>query len=107
MTIYQNLLPAGVDRAGWDAGRPQMDIVVPVRNEERNLGPSIRRLRNYLHGGFPFPARITIADNGSTDRTWAQAVALSRQYSDVRATRLEQAGRGGWRGRSRWAPRRG
>jgi putative flippase GtrA len=95
MTIYQNLLPAVADHAARDVGRPQVDIVVPVRNEERDLGPSIRRLQNYLRGGFPFSARITIADNGSTDYTWAQAVALSRQYPDVRATRLEQAGRGG------------
>ncbi|HKB31548.1 MAG TPA: bifunctional glycosyltransferase family 2/GtrA family protein [Streptosporangiaceae bacterium] len=92
MTIYQNLLPA--ERAGWDPGRPQVDIVVPVRNEERDLGPSIRRLHRYVHAAFPFSARITIADNGSTDGTWALAVALSEQYASVRAAHLGEAGRG-------------
>jgi hypothetical protein len=29
---------------------PQVDIVVPVRNEERDLAPSIRRLVRYLRG---------------------------------------------------------
>jgi glycosyltransferase involved in cell wall biosynthesis len=51
----------------------QVDIVVPVRNEERDLAPSVRRLVSYLREGFPFTARVTIADNGSTDGTWAIA----------------------------------
>jgi glycosyltransferase involved in cell wall biosynthesis len=50
-----------------------MEIVVPVRNEERDLARSVRRLAAYLREGFPFTARITIADNGSTDQTWAVA----------------------------------
>ena len=94
MTIYQNLLPAGAESTDRDPGRPQVDIVVPVRNEERDLGPSIQRLHRYVHGEFPFSARITIADNGSTDRTWALALALSETYPGVRATRLDEAGRG-------------
>ena len=95
MTIYQNLLPVpGAAPAAPGTGRPQVEIVVPVRNEERDLGPSIGRLHRYVHGAFPFSARITIADNGSTDRTWALAVALSHKYPGVQAARLEEAGRG-------------
>jgi glycosyltransferase involved in cell wall biosynthesis len=52
---------------------PQVDIVVPVKDEERDLAPSVRRLCSYLREQFPFTARITIADNGSTDKTWAVA----------------------------------
>ena len=44
---------------------------------------------------FPFAARITIADNGSTDGTWAQALALAGELRSVRAVRLERPGRGG------------
>src|SRR5579863_4062848 len=73
---------------------PQVDIVVPVRNEEHDLAPSIRLLVGYLRSGFPFTARVTIADNGSTDRTWAIAGQLARQLPEVRAVRLEQPGRG-------------
>src|SRR5438309_1632065 len=72
----------------------QVDIVVPVRNEERDLGPGIRRLVAYLRDGFPFTARITIADNGSTDATWATAAGLARELPEVRAVRMEQPGRG-------------
>jgi glycosyltransferase involved in cell wall biosynthesis/putative flippase GtrA len=72
----------------------QVDIVVPVRNEERDLGPSIRRLATYLRESFPFTARITIADNGSTDATWSIATRLTVELDGVRAVRMEQAGRG-------------
>src|SRR6202046_2317055 len=72
----------------------QVDIVVPVRNEERDLAPSVRRLVGYLREGFPFTARVTIADNRSTDGTWALADGLARDFDEVRAVRMEQPGRG-------------
>jgi Glycosyl transferase family 2 len=72
----------------------QVDIVVPVRNEERDLAPSVRRLVGYLREAFPFTARVTIADNGSSDGTWAIACGLAREFAEVRAVRLEQPGRG-------------
>src|SRR5260370_12162054 len=72
----------------------QVDIVVPVRNEERDLAPGIRRLAAYLRESFPFTARITIADNGSTDATWEIATGLARELAGVRAVRMELPGRG-------------
>jgi glycosyltransferase involved in cell wall biosynthesis len=73
---------------------PEVEIVVPVRDEERDLGPSVRRLAEYLSSRVPFSARITIADNGSTDGTWAAAVALAGELDAVRAVRLAEPGRG-------------
>jgi putative flippase GtrA len=72
----------------------QVDIVVPVRNEERDLAPSIRRLVGFLRESFPFTARVTIADNGSTDATWAIADRLARELPEVRAIHLALPGRG-------------
>jgi putative flippase GtrA len=72
----------------------QVDIVVPVRNEERDLAPSVRRLVSYLRESFPFSARITIADNGSTDATWAIASSLAREWPEVRAVHMDLPGRG-------------
>jgi putative flippase GtrA len=87
-----------LDNGAWPGpagpAAPQVEIVMPVRNEERDLAPSIRRLHAYLCDRFPFTARITIADNGSTDGTWAQALALAGQLDLVRAVRLDQPGRG-------------
>ena len=76
------------------AGAPQVEIVVPVRNEERDLAPSVRRLVGYLRDSFPCTARVTIADNGSTDETWAVARELAASYSEVRAVHLDLPGRG-------------
>ena len=73
---------------------PAVDVVVPVFNEEVDLEPSIRRLHAYLQHRFPFPARITIADNASTDGTWQIACRLADELSDVRAEHLPAKGRG-------------
>ncbi|HEY5015266.1 MAG TPA: glycosyltransferase [Streptosporangiaceae bacterium] len=75
-------------------GTCQVEIVVPVKDEETDLAPGIRRLHAFLAGGFPFTARVTIADNGSTDSTWDIAVALAAEMPGVTAVRLDQPGRG-------------
>ncbi len=73
----------------------QAEIIIPVRNEERDLAPSVRRLDAYLRDHFPFTARSIIADNGSTDGTWSRAQALESELESVSAVRLERPGRGG------------
>ncbi|WBQ05918.1 bifunctional glycosyltransferase family 2/GtrA family protein [Kribbella sp. CA-293567] len=76
------------------SGRPRVEIVVPVRNEEYDLGPNIRRLRAYLDDAFPFPAEVCIADNGSTDATWEIGALLATELPGIRIVRLEEPGRG-------------
>lgn len=71
-----------------------VEIVVPVHNEQDDLEPSIRRLHEYLGAGFPFDAAITIADNASTDGTWACAQRLAAELDGVRAVHLDAKGRG-------------
>ncbi len=73
---------------------PEVDIVVPVRNEEHDLAPSVTRLVAYLQDDFPFTARVTIADNGSTDNTWLVARSLEKAFAEVRAVHLDLPGRG-------------
>lgn len=76
------------------AGHRTLDVVIPVYNEERDLESAVRRLRGYLDGGFPFSARITIADNASTDATPLIARRLAAELGDVRVVRLDRKGRG-------------
>ena len=71
-----------------------IEIVIPVHNEEHDLGPSVRRLHEYLTSTFPLSFRITIADNASTDETWPIACALEAELANVRATYLSEKGRG-------------
>jgi len=81
-------LPAGAGDA------PVLDVVIPVYNEEQDLGPCVRRLHQHLVGTFPYRFRITIADNASTDATPDVAASLAAALPEVRHARLEQKGRG-------------
>ena len=71
-----------------------LDNANPVYNEEAELETSILKLRRFLDQRFPFPARITIVDNASTDATWRIAQRLALNITGVRAQRLNQKGRG-------------
>nr|WSX21859.1 bifunctional glycosyltransferase family 2/GtrA family protein [Streptomyces tubercidicus] len=71
-----------------------LDVVIPVYNEERDLDPCVRRLREHLARTFPYGFRITIADNASTDRTPEVAARLDDALDEVTAVRLEEKGRG-------------
>jgi glycosyltransferase involved in cell wall biosynthesis len=73
---------------------PLVDIVVPVYNEAHVLEASIYRLHGYLSASFPFSWRITIADNGSTDDTFAVAQDLAAELPGVAAIHLDIPGRG-------------
>ena len=80
---------------GPAAVEPAVDIVVPVYNEAPTLGINITRLHSYLSSQFPFSWRITIADNASTDGTWAEATGRA---VDARCVRC------GWKA-TRWSSR--
>ena len=71
-----------------------IDVVLPVRNEEATLERSVTELRRYLDTDFPFRAVITIADNGSTDRTPQIGAALADRVPGVRMLRIDEPGRG-------------
>ena len=71
-----------------------LDVVVPVYNEEKDLAASIGRLRAFLDTQVPYSAVITIADNASTDRTWAIATDLADRLPGVRTVHLDLKGRG-------------
>ncbi|MFD3613847.1 glycosyltransferase [Streptomyces sp. NPDC058676] len=71
-----------------------VEIVVPVHNEAHVLADSIGRLHAHLEASFPFPFRITVADNASTDATWPVATGLTLRLPHVHAMRLDEKGRG-------------
>jgi putative flippase GtrA len=84
----------GPARSGRRPGPPLLEIVVPVHDEEVDLEPSIRRLHAHLTAGFPYPFRITVADNASTDATAAIAERLARELPHVAAFTVPEKGRG-------------
>ncbi|EGX60165.1 glycosyl transferase family 2 [Streptomyces zinciresistens K42] len=73
---------------------PVLDVVVPVHNEEKDLERSVRRLHAHLRETFPYPFRITVADNASTDATPAIAARLAAELPETAWLRLAEKGRG-------------
>ncbi|MEV3907376.1 bifunctional glycosyltransferase family 2/GtrA family protein [Streptomyces canus] len=103
-TPHLTELAAGVERSAPfqpverlllpHAGTATVDIVVPVYNEERALPGCLRTLHARLSRGFPFPWRITVADNASTDATLATARRLADELPGVGVVHLDRKGRG-------------
>ncbi|HEY7717501.1 MAG TPA: bifunctional glycosyltransferase family 2/GtrA family protein [Pedococcus sp.] len=73
---------------------PVLDVVVPVHNEQHTVAACVRRLHAHLVHTFPYPFRITVADNASTDATAAVAESLTRELPGVAVVRLRRKGRG-------------
>jgi glycosyltransferase involved in cell wall biosynthesis len=72
----------------------QIDIVVPVYNEQAVVERSIRYLHRFLSSELPFVWRIVIADNASSDATLAIAQALGEELTEVEVLHLGDKGRG-------------
>jgi putative flippase GtrA len=96
-TVTEDPAPAGVRQ--WrtypaPARDLDVEIVIPVYNEERALAASIHRLHRFLDAHLPFSWQITIADNASTDITPEIARVLAHDLDRVRVLELAQKGRG-------------
>lgn len=74
--------------------RPLIDIVVPVLNEEKILQKSITTLDEYMAKHLPYRYQITIADNGSQDKTLEIAKNLAEKHQSVQVVSLAERGRG-------------
>jgi len=71
-----------------------LDVAVPVYNEQATLEASVRALHDYLSAAVAESWRITIADNASTDATGEIADRLAAELPGVTAVHLTQKGRG-------------
>ena len=91
-------LPKDLSSSSTQANDPvrriDLEIVIPVYNEEAGLDASVRRLLAHL-ATIPFSSRVVIADNASTDATLAVARGLAAEYpSRVAVLHLDLKGRG-------------
>ncbi|MFZ1669570.1 MAG: bifunctional glycosyltransferase family 2/GtrA family protein [Candidatus Nanopelagicales bacterium] len=71
-----------------------VELVLPVYNEQAVLAQTVERLDAYLTANLPYSYRITVVDNASTDRTWDLAERLAQRIPAVAAIHLDQKGRG-------------
>lgn len=67
---------------------------MPVLNEEKILQESITTLDEYMAKYLPYRYQITIADNGSQDKTLEIAKNLARKHQSVRVLSLAEHGHG-------------
>jgi len=78
------------------ADRPlQVDVIIPVYNEEKILPRSVGSLVAFLRDHVTLRYRILITDNASIDGTEAVARRLVEEYPEVEYRRLPRKGRGG------------
>lgn len=73
----------------------RIDIVIPVYNEEKELGHNIKKLLDYSRKHLSaYDFSIIIADNASTDKTQSIGTELARLYKEIKYQRFSQKGRG-------------
>ncbi|WP_222195969.1 bifunctional glycosyltransferase family 2/GtrA family protein [Modestobacter italicus] len=89
-------LPLGTAAPSGDASplHPVIDVVVPVHDEEADLEPCLRRLHHHLSTQLPYPFRITVAENASTDGTVAVARRVAAELPGIEVLVLPDPGRG-------------
>lgn len=72
-----------------------VEFILPVLNEEKIISASVSSIHNFLETHFQdYTWQITIADNGSTDKTADISETLSTKFDRVNYVRIAQKGRG-------------
>jgi len=69
---------------------PQVDVVIPARNEEQSLARTIDQVRGALSAGA-CKLRFIVVDDGSTDETWSTMREIVRRTGmNITAVRLSR-----------------
>ena len=71
-----------------------VDIVIPVLNEQKALPACIAKLQNYISHNIDQECSIIIADNGSNDATPEVSKNLVSEYENIQYIRIPERGRG-------------
>lgn len=72
-----------------------VEIVIPIYNEEEELTRNITKLHSFAKSELSvYDWSITIADNASSDNSFAEAKKLARSKSLIKCLHLDKKGRG-------------
>jgi ubiquinone/menaquinone biosynthesis C-methylase UbiE/glycosyltransferase involved in cell wall biosynthesis len=98
-SLLQSHSPAVLAGAERSVEAPRLigssvDITIPVLNEEQAIVSSLTTLSSYLARQCSHDWSITVADNGSTDRTFDLASSFAATNPRISVLRLEERGRG-------------
>src|SRR3954468_23491372 len=69
--------------------RPEISLVIPMRNEAPNVAELLKELTDVLRA-FGRTYEILTIDDGSTDDTFARLAALQRQDPHLRVIRFRR-----------------
>ncbi len=90
-------MPPGDENRGQTAGSPRprrLAIVLANYNQAAHLAASVERLQA-MCGLLRLEAQLILVDDGSTDATWSESLALATRYPNIRLHRQpENLGRG-------------
>lgn len=73
--------------------RLEIEIILPVYNEEKILEENTLKVKEFLDE-YNFKFIISIVDNGSTDKTFKTAKNLEERFYNILAFKLKEKGRG-------------
>ena len=69
--------------------RPSVSVVVPVRNEQGNVGPALERIPD-----FGAEKEIIFVEGNSQDGTWEEVLRQKEAHGDLNIVALKQPGKG-------------
>ncbi len=72
-----------------ETGETELSVVIPVRNEEANIGPLIEEIQGALDGVVTY--EVIVVDDGSHDATAERLAAACRRDGRLRVLRHRQA----------------
>ena len=67
---------------------PEISVVLPLLNEEDNIGPVYEQVRAVLVDDLKMPCELVFVDDGSTDGSWEAIRNLNHDDKRVRGIRL-------------------
>lgn len=87
-TTESSVASGEVKSAGFEPAL--LSIVVPVFNEEQNVGRLIEVLKPATAKLAPDRVEIVLVDDGSTDKTFSLALALCEEHAEIKVLKLSR-----------------
>ncbi len=72
---------------------PLLSIIIPAYNETDRLPPSLEKVQAFIEQQ-PYETEVIVVENGSTDDTYAVALAFTKKMPALRVIREEKSGKG-------------
>jgi dolichyl-phosphate beta-glucosyltransferase len=81
------------DHDNQSAGAVFLSVVIPVHNEEQRLGPSLRKVLEFL-SGQAYSSEVLVVENGSADDTYGVAEQAASLDCRIRIIQTSTRGKG-------------